>query len=212
MSLFRKYGESLLGQPIGIEESRVRQQKEGEVKGTLQENKRNQRVARRAYRESMRNKDFGKAMDALDWIDGKAGGMDPGIMSDGTRRGMAENTPGNGLLPPGGANRASGWDQDGNGIPNSIQRPGVASTQPGQTNLQGRLGLFEELKRALASGGDLGSFQGRAAALGISGLGLNAGFERAERELASPDSPAFAGRLAAFGRGKTSLFDRNSFS
>ncbi len=208
MSLFKKYGESLLDQPIGIEESRVRQQKEGDTRGSLQQEKRYQRVARRAYRGAMRDGNFGKAMDALDWIDGKSGGMDSGIMAEGVRMDNARNQAGNGQLSE------------------------VASTQPGfmgppvplpgqEDNFNMRLGLFEEIKEELARGGDISGFQTRASQLGITDKGFAAGSQRALEEASgmhdnasksSTDSPSFGARLASFGGGGGSLFDRYSTS
>lgn len=201
MSLFKKYGESLLDQPIGIEESRVRQQREGEQRGTLQDNNRHQRVARRAYRQAMRSKDFGGAMKALDWIDGK-GGMEPGIMVGGVRQGMAANPAGNGLFP-----------QSASTQPGAMGPPVPVPGQ--QDNLNMRLGLFGEIKDTLATGGDISGFRTRAAQLGVTDKGFGMGVKRAQEEVnskASTDSPAFSSRLASFGGAAGSLFDRYSTS
>ena len=103
MSLFSKYrgpssrgGMSLLDQPIGLEHSRARAAQEGQVRGSAQQENRYQRVARRAYRQALRNKDFGAAMQAIDWVDGKSGGMNPGITQAGVGMGMAERPAGAG--------------------------------------------------------------------------------------------------------------------
>lgn len=204
MSLFKKYGESLLDQPIGIEESQVRQAKDSESHGIFQNNKRYERVARRAYRQSMRDKDFGGAMKALDWIDGKTdgNGLGSGIQQAGVAMDMAQHQAG-GFM-----------DQN---RPTPPAQGDLTSQFPQQSeNLRQRIGLFGEMTDTAAAGGDLLGFQERASQLGVDNKSFKYGSGRAQeaakmRDAAnrpSLDSPAFSGRLAAFGGAKSSLFDR----
>lgn len=188
-SLFKKYGESLLGQPIGIEESQVRQAKENQIDGTVQNNGRYRRVARRAYRQSLRDKDFGGAMQALDWLEEKHGmTLGSGIRGEGAARREGE--------------RMSGVSTDHG------QRSAPA-VQLGKDNLRDRIGLFGEMTDAMAVGDDekMDSFRTRAQQLGVTDDGFKLGQDRATRELrtrntaTSLDSPDLNSRLTAYGAG-----------
>lgn len=225
MSLFRKYGESLLGQPIGIEESRVRQAKDRNVQNTGQEMRKNQRIGRRLYREALRSGNIATAAGIWKQMQETDGGFRAGIRQAGQEeqdiRGRIYSQRGGD--PVASTQQFPEWDGDGNRIPDMVQRP---MTQPQQAQpitprrpsynpiLSARMGLFDELKKTLTYGGDLGAIQKKATSLGISTEGLNIGLMRAEDELGSAnvaktvsqDSPFLTSRLLAFNPGRRTLF------
>ncbi len=88
MAELRKYGLSLLDQPIGIKAGEQRLERDREVKTQVQEIKRMQRVGRRAYRDGMRSGNYGQAMDALDWTTKNTGSTGAGIGIAGARERM----------------------------------------------------------------------------------------------------------------------------
>lgn len=222
MAELRKYGLSLLDEPIGISEQGQRNLKTKEVQNEAQEIRRAQRLGRRAYRAGMRSGDFGQAMQALDWTAGKTGSTGAGIQIAGAlERGLGKrqgwlNEQMDGIQSrradpqPGLAVPGQPWDQNSNGVPNSIEAPqamapnsalnpqqqqiaGGMTTAPsgapmqnGQTNYaQGNLGqrqsLFDRMTASLGMGGDSSQFREEATRLGVSPTGFSRATARANR-------------------------------
>ena len=142
MGELKKFGLSLLDQPIGLEAGHQRQAKEMAVRAQDQEDKKYLRTGRRAYREASRKGDHAAAMTALDRMNKEVGSTGAGLRQAGQHVGglrrqfaMTEQQVQNFNGQPG---QAPGWDQDNNGIPNSIQRPADSPasnipTAPGAT-------------------------------------------------------------------------------
>ena len=167
MALLKKFGESLLGQDIGIEESRVRQAKEAERRGSFQDAKRYQRVARRGYRNAMRNGDFEGAAKAMDWLK-KEGHMTmgSGVTQHGVFQGMANNPAGSSAM--------------GGGMNTLERRP---ARDGASTNLDLRLGLFDMMKNSLSEGKNLQDDWKDAKGLGVTPAGFGNAMDRAQREV-----------------------------
>lgn len=75
----RKYGQSLLGEPVGIAEQQARDQVTRANSNQHLEEKKIQSLGRRAYRDGIRNKNWGQAMDALDFATKRTGSTGAGI-------------------------------------------------------------------------------------------------------------------------------------
>lgn len=146
MAELRKYGLSLLDEPIGLSAQAQRNLKEREVQNEAQEIRKAQRLGRRAYRAALKSGDYGQAMEAMDWTANKTGNTGAGIQIAGALQkglgqrqswlseqmdGIQSRRPAvqTGLAIPG----QESWDGDGNGIPNSLQTmPGNLTPQQSQ--------------------------------------------------------------------------------
>jgi hypothetical protein len=212
MSMFRKYGESLLDQPIGIEESRVRQAREGKNRGTFQDSARYRRIARREYRSAMRKGNFKGARDALDWLSEQGETLGSGIENSGMRRGMAERPPGAPLTgqavgqtgQPGQPAQSAGQNPLApsstillNGTPGASPiGPNAPAAQPfkvrfktpqEEAQLQGRLGLFGQMKDAYSRGQSLNNYWEDAKKLGVTPAGFGGAMDRLMQTQKTPE-------------------------
>lgn len=177
MSALRKYGQSLLDQPIGIDESRQRQLKDAEVRGTAHDIKLQQRLGRRAYRGAMKAGKYGAAMDALDWVMGRTGATGSGIQAAGGLSDALEQRQNN---------------RDGLFSQNRQMQNPASTSAPEQTGppapprddspLGKRLSLFDRIKSTMAEGGDVQALAPEAVKLGIDRAGFTRGLNKAFSE------------------------------
>lgn len=163
MAGIRKYSESRIGNPIGLDFWAGRERIDRMVRNQVQDDRRRERIGRRAYRDALRNNDMGAAMKALDWT-GQNGGSVGGMSSLTDARADAQkrmesrlalfNSP-NALMPAAEEN--------------------VAST------LNDRIGLFRRMVDSNLSGGDPNNiaFRQEARSLGIDEQGFAQGLSRA---------------------------------
>jgi hypothetical protein len=126
----RKFGPSLLGLG-GFDEQREAQRKFGEEQTYAKNQKFLMSAGRRAYRQASRSGNAIQALTIAQDLDKKgltmkgimpAGQRDEMLIDRGRRRGEIFSS-----MTEGGGQRANApeWDEDGDGVPNSIQRPGA---------------------------------------------------------------------------------------
>ena len=211
--LFRKYGESLLDQPIGLESSRVRQAQDFESRNNFQNDNRAKRIARQGYRYAMKNKDFAGAQQILRNLKKDDGlTLGSGIGLAGVARNQASHRPGMpsqqpsmapqpfSADPPDKPDTHAGYgrrvmfgagpgSQFKDFINPSSTPSGGGVADPG---LNARLGLFGRMKDAMSGGKSLNNFWDEAKGLGVTPGGFGNAMDRARKEVgyATPPDPS----------------------
>lgn len=191
MATLRKYGQSLLDQPIGVDEQARRSADDKAIRSQSLERNRIERIGRRRFRDALRSGDMNAAYDAL--VQPYSQGFNTSNISPvGGERGefqrQFESTQA--LLNQRNA---------------SLESPNVQMAQPIQnpnmtTGLQNRWGLFSRMVGDINSGGTENSqaFQNEATSLGIDSAGFSRGLERAldSRLQQSPQRPTDPARTS----------------